>query len=373
MGRPRVSILLPSLNARQFLDARIESILTQSFSDWEAIVLDSHSTDGSWELFKSIASTDSRFRLYQIPSEGVYAALNRGIELATGEFLHIATCDDTMAPEFLADMLKACAQCPGAGIAVCDLLFIDRNGGELSPADLTGHLKVRATRELLSLATVRTAFPGEIKQNANYRPVPHDCLLHFAGRSVYCSLNQLLIRISSAIKAGPFETQVGSIADYNWLLRLTSITGTIHVPKKLAMWRYHGDQLSLIRDDSRLGSMKMTAERTMREIRQRHPGLLTQNDCGALFLPFQTLLARYAVRRVYCWFEALIRLLWMFFERPAATWHGLRHAKFRFGTRRYSLLPMIFEGIGLTSKKLQAIEHLQQHDDFDTAGREQPA
>ncbi len=67
MDRPLVSVLLPSLNARQFLDVRIESLLAQTFSNWEAIVLDSHSTDGSWKVFKSIASTDSRFRLYQVP------------------------------------------------------------------------------------------------------------------------------------------------------------------------------------------------------------------------------------------------------------------------------------------------------------------
>src|SRR5438067_13796486 len=144
MGRPLVSILLPSLNACQFLDARIESLLTQSFSNWEAIVLDSHSSDGSWEFFKSIASTDSRFRLYQVPRDGLYAALNRGMQLASGEFLHIATCDDTMAPAFLTDMLKAYAQCPGAGIAVCDLLFIYRNGAELSHEVSLGNLTLRA-------------------------------------------------------------------------------------------------------------------------------------------------------------------------------------------------------------------------------------
>jgi len=106
MGRPLVSILLPSLNARHFLDVRIEPLLAQTFSNSEAVVLDSHSADGSWEVFKSIASTDSRFRLYQLPQDGLYAALNRGMELARGEFLHIATCDDTTAPEFLTEMLK---------------------------------------------------------------------------------------------------------------------------------------------------------------------------------------------------------------------------------------------------------------------------
>ena len=353
MGRPLVSILLPSLNACQFLDARIESLLTQTFSNWEAIVLDSHSSDGSWEFFKSIASTDSRFRLYQVPRDGLYAALNRGMQLASGEFLHIATCDDTMAPEFLTDMLNAYAQCPGAGIAVCDLLFIDRNGDKLLPADLIGHLTVRATKDLLSLDTVRTSVPGEICRHLNYRPAPHDCLLHFAGRSVYCSLTQLVVRMSSVKAVAPFETKIGSIADYEWLIRLTAHTGSVHLPRKLAMWRYHGNQLSLHRDDSRPVSMKVMGGRTLRGICERQPRLLTRNDCEALLLPYKILMARSAIGRVYRWFEAAIRLSRMVFDRPAATWRGLRQAKFRFGTRRYSLLPMIFQGIALAPKRAQ--------------------
>ena len=76
---PKVSILLPCLNARAFLESRIDSLLVLTFSDWEAIVLDSYSNDGSWEYFQSIATRDARFKLNQIPREGVYAALNRGI------------------------------------------------------------------------------------------------------------------------------------------------------------------------------------------------------------------------------------------------------------------------------------------------------
>src|SRR5205814_4708481 len=139
-GGPKVSVLLPSLNAREFLEPRIDSLLKQTFTNWEAIVLDSQSTDGSWEFFQSIAKTDSRFRLHQIPREGLYAALNRGLDLARGDFIHIATSDDLEAPEFLTEMLDALARCPEAGIAVCDVLLINRDGNELSEKDVCGRL-----------------------------------------------------------------------------------------------------------------------------------------------------------------------------------------------------------------------------------------
>src|SRR5205814_3780896 len=143
------------------------------------------STDGTWEYFQSVAGQDSRFRLNQIPREGLYAALNRGLELATCEFLHVATCDDSMSPEFLTEMLEALSRCPEAGIAACDVRLINRNEDELSDADLRGRLGKRAAKNLLSLDVVRTAFADQPQQNLNFRRVPHACLLHCDSRSLH--------------------------------------------------------------------------------------------------------------------------------------------------------------------------------------------
>jgi glycosyltransferase involved in cell wall biosynthesis len=344
---PKISILLPSLNARKFLEPRIESLLNQTFTDWEAIVLDSGSTDGTWEYFQSIAGKDSRFQLHQLPREGLYAALNRGFDLATGEFIHVATCDDSMALEFLAEMLKASSRCPEAGVAVSDVLLIDRNGNPLSERALTGAMAKRAARNLLSLDRVRTAFPGETPQQINYRPVPHDCLLHFDGRSVYLSLNQLLVRTALARAAAPFDTTIGSVADFKWLLRLTASTGTVHVPKKLAMWRYHGDQLSLQPDLSRAASRKAAVESALGEICGRKLLQLSRNDRTALLLPFRSIGSSSIFGRLRLWFESLFTLIRMLVERPASTLRALRRVGFRFGTRRYTLLPMILGALGL--------------------------
>ena len=341
-----VSILLPSLNAREFLEPRVRSLLQQTFTDWEAIVLDSQSDDGTWEYFRSVARTDPRFRLHQIPREGLYAALNRGLDLAGGEFLHIATCDDSMTPDFLAQMQAAFAQCPEAGIAACDVRLISRKGDELSRADLAPHLTKRAVKNLLSLDRVRTAFADERPQNLNYRPVPHDCLLHFDGRSVYFSLNQLLIRTRLARGARSFKTTIGSVADFDWLLRLTSSTGTVHVPEKLAMWRFHGNQLSLQPDESRAASREVAAKAALADLEKKHPGLLNANDQAALLLSLK-LESAGEIFRIFGWFESAIRLGRMLLVRPSATWRALSRERLRFGTRRHTLVPMIFHAIGL--------------------------
>ena len=347
---PKVSILLPCLNARAYLESRIDSLLAQTCSDWEAIVLDSHSTDGSWEFFQSIAASDSRFRLNQIPREGVYAALNSGVQLATGEFIHIATCDDTMVPQFLSAMLKTFEQCPDAGIAACDVSLIDEKGNPLSADQLIRYLPLSSVNDLLDSGYVRTSRGKE--ERINYRPPPHDCLLHFGARSVYFSLTQLLVRTALAKSAVPFETTVGSVADFGWLMGLTNHIGTVHLPEKLAIWRFHGDQLSVHRDDSRLASLKMICERALPEVCERHQRLLTRNDCAALLLPSKALQANSAIKRFRSRVETFIHVLLMFLKKPAVTLRAMRRTDFRIGKLRQTLLPMMLQRIRLIPKKL---------------------
>jgi glycosyltransferase involved in cell wall biosynthesis len=358
MGAPKISILLPCLNARPYLEPRIDSLKAQVYSDWEAIVLDSGSSDGSWEFFKSIASVDPRFRLYQVLREGVYAALNRGMQLATGELLHFATCDDTMSPEFLVRMVEALNQCPDAGVAVCDVRLINRHGNELSAQDLTGHLSRGAIKRLLAHGNVGSAFPGEeLQQEINYRPAPHDCLMHFLGRSVYFSLTQLVVRVSLANTTGSFAATVGSVADFGWLLRLTNLTGTVHLPQKLAMWRFHGDQLSIRRDSARRATVRMLCERALPEIYERYQHRLTRGDCAMLLLICGSRLAPNAIARLRCRCQGLIPLLGMFLERPANTLRAIRRAHFRVGSPGWSLLRMILHRRMLAPQKLDAIKH----------------
>jgi len=86
---------------------------------------------------------------------------------------------------------------------------------------------------------------------------------------------------------GPFPTTIGSIADFGWLLHATSRFGTVHLPQKLATWRFHGSQLSIYRNRARGASGQSMCQQILPEIRQRHPHLLTRNDCAAFLLPFK--------------------------------------------------------------------------------------
>jgi hypothetical protein len=353
MTGPTVSILLPCLNARQFLDARIDSLLAQSYVDWEAVVLDSGSTDGSWELFESVASRDSRFTLHQIPREGLYEALNRGIPLARGKFVHIATCDDTMRPEFLARLIEAFAICPQAGIAASDLWFINRDGEDLTPADLAGYMPNESINDLFALGVVPSS---RLMEGLNYRPPPHDSLMHFSVKSVYFSLTQLLVRTAVARANGRFDNTIGSIGDIKWLLHLTNSSGTVHVPEKLATWRFHGNQLSVQGDSSKLPALMPILKEAAEEIYRHHHPLLTRNDRAALVLPCKRYLAVSSWKQLRCWAETVARSLRMLIERPSPTARAMRATRFRPGNIRQTFLPMFMQRLKLSPRPVSVAD-----------------
>src|SRR2546425_9157663 len=88
---PLISICMPHLNSQPFTEERLQTILDQTLHDWELIIIDSNSDDGSREILESCASRDQRIRLMQGPRDGIYTSLNRALELCTGEYVYIAT------------------------------------------------------------------------------------------------------------------------------------------------------------------------------------------------------------------------------------------------------------------------------------------
>lgn len=224
----RVSICLPNLNTRRYLDERIETILAQTFTDWELIVSDNYSADGAWEIFQKLARGDPRVSVFQSPREGMYANWNRSIERARGEFVYIATSDDTMAPDCLAAMIAALEANPGCDLAHCPLREIDEHGRDLP--DTWRHSSVFARSS------------GPLLERPHIRRAPYDGLLHLAGDTVYVSITQLLIRRSLFGRVGLFSGRWGSVGDFAWDMRAGLVANTIHVPGTWAAWRVHGEQ-----------------------------------------------------------------------------------------------------------------------------------
>jgi Glycosyl transferase family 2 len=224
---PLVSICLPNRNTRPYLPERIDTILGQTYRNWELIVSDNFSEDGAWEFFQSVAAGDQRISVAQ-DRLGMYEGWNDCIRQASGEYVYIATSDDTMAPDCLEKLVAALERHPECDIAHCSLRVIDSSSREFDLGWSTLSLFALSSGSLIDVPHVRIA--------------PFDALLLFSGRTVYWSITQLLVRRRLFEKIGPFESKWGSMGDVNWQMRACLIANTVHVTDTWAGWRVHPAQ-----------------------------------------------------------------------------------------------------------------------------------
>jgi glycosyltransferase involved in cell wall biosynthesis len=251
---PLVSICMPHLNSQPFTAARLESILGQTCADWELVVVDSGSDDGSREMIESCARSDPRVQVMQAPRDGIYRSLNRAIERSRGKYIYIATSDDTMSPDCLERMSAALDANPDCGMCHCRLTIIGPDG-----------LPVR-TEDAWESSEVQRYY-GPWLDKLHVRRAPHDGLLHFRFISVYTSLTQLLIRRELFSRHGMFRTDCGSHADFEWEMRVSLHENVLHLPAALATWRRHDRQAT--QNDLTAG------KRSRGEFSRLVPGVLT--------------------------------------------------------------------------------------------------
>lgn len=99
MSAPLISVILPVFNSERYVARAMESILTQTFDDFEMIVLDDGSTDSSLEILKRYASLDKRVNIASCEHRGLVASLNHGLELARGKWIARMDADDISLPQ----------------------------------------------------------------------------------------------------------------------------------------------------------------------------------------------------------------------------------------------------------------------------------
>ncbi len=100
-----VSVIIPAYNAQAYLGECLESVLAQSFYDWEAIVVDDGSTDCTFEIAQKYSALDRRIRVLSTDNKGVSSARNSAISCIKGEWFTFLDSDDMLYPYALRAML----------------------------------------------------------------------------------------------------------------------------------------------------------------------------------------------------------------------------------------------------------------------------
>lgn len=229
---PCISIVVPAHNAAAYLAATLAAVRRQTVADWELIVVDDGSTDGTAALARAVAAQDMRVRLVAQENAGVAAARNTGYAHSdpSASYLIFLDADDVWEQDALEALLAALQDRPTAVGAHGKMRFIDEQGAPCRQSELPRHQRRYgiADRRLAILG------PGE--------PTT------FAVLVVFCAIStpgQLLIRRPVFDALGPFDSALTPVEDWDMWLRL-SRQGTIaFVDAVVLNYRQHGANASL--------------------------------------------------------------------------------------------------------------------------------
>lgn len=133
MGQPIVSVIVPNYNHATYLPQRIDSILSQSYQNFEIIILDDCSTDNSRDVIEKYRNDKhiSHIEYNTTNSGNTFKQWDKGIELAKGELIWIAESDDVAHPDFLFILVKQMTKHPNAVVAFSHSYLIDHNGKDM--------------------------------------------------------------------------------------------------------------------------------------------------------------------------------------------------------------------------------------------------
>lgn len=117
---PKISVIIPVYNVEKYLPATLDSLTGQTFDDFEALCVDSGSSDQSLSVLKEYAAKDERIKIIEQNNRGVSAARNAALDRAGGEYIAFLDSDDLMHPQMLETMFRALTE-TDSDIVYCDI------------------------------------------------------------------------------------------------------------------------------------------------------------------------------------------------------------------------------------------------------------
>ena len=165
MDHPKISIITTVYKTGHYLPLTVQSILAQTFTDFELLLVDDGSPDNSGEVADALAKTDARIRVFHKENGGPASASNMGLDNARGDYIGFVDSDDLIAPD-MYEKLYAAVQAPGVRLAACTGDCIDEDGSKIEGRVVTSDLRsVHDAQELLLDAFKTGSFYGPLSWN----------------------------------------------------------------------------------------------------------------------------------------------------------------------------------------------------------------
>ena len=167
MSNPLVSVIIPNYNYARYLDQRMESILSQTYQNYEVIILDDKSTDNSVEIIQKYKSHPrvAKVIINETNSGSPFKQWERGINEASGEIIWIAESDDFCTPDLLETLVNLYVE-NNCVLAFCRSIFVDKNGKTIGDSSQMAEVDADITMEGKFFIKKYLAYYNEI-QNAS--------------------------------------------------------------------------------------------------------------------------------------------------------------------------------------------------------------
>ena len=207
---PLISVIIPVYNGDKTIKQTIKSVLMQSFTDFEIIIINDGSRDSTLNIVSSIS--DSRIKIFSYDNAGISTSRNRGFSHSSGEFVSFLDADDLWTPDKLEAQLKALYANPEAAVAYSWVNYIDEYG------------------QFFRIGNHQT-----LNGNVYEKLLVHNLLENGSNP---------LIRRQALTEVGGFEPEFSSAADWDMWLRLAAGYPFVAVPSPQILYRMSGSSMS---------------------------------------------------------------------------------------------------------------------------------
>jgi glycosyltransferase involved in cell wall biosynthesis len=215
--QPLISVLICTYNGKRFLEQTINSVLAQTYPNFEIVIVDDGSTDGTQALVAKLSDQYECIRAFYRSNHGLPASRNFSFAQAHGEWIAIIDQDDLCYPSRLERQLAIASENPTAKLIFCDVDFINEHN------QVIGH---HLERFDLPPKFIRRGLAGNL----------------LLAKGCYVDSEAFFMHKDSALAAGPFDESLRYTCDYEYFIRVGLFENFAYTQEVLAAWRVHDDQ-----------------------------------------------------------------------------------------------------------------------------------